>query len=60
MLKLIHQSGGTLTGSQRAMADKLGVTQPTLNRVLGEAKAAGLIAMQSDRLAGTSVALIMA
>jgi hypothetical protein len=58
VLKLIQQSGGTLNGSQRAMAEQLGLSQPVLSRVLGEAKAAGLVSVASDRMTGTRVMML--
>lgn len=43
VLRLIHANGGSLTGPQRELASRLGVPQSTLNRVLAEARAAGLL-----------------
>jgi hypothetical protein len=60
VLKLIQQCGGTLTGSQRVLAGQLGLSQPGLSRALGEAKAAGLVAVSCDRVAGTRIALVVA
>jgi hypothetical protein len=60
VLKLIASSGGTLNGTQRDLANRLGVPPTTLNRCLSEARSAGLIDMQSDRLTGTRVTMVMA
>jgi hypothetical protein len=60
VLRLIQTSGGTLTGSQRDMANQLGISQPKLNRCLGELKAAGLVSVAADRATGTRLTLMHA
>jgi DNA-binding transcriptional regulator LsrR (DeoR family) len=60
VMRLIQNAGGTLNGTQRALAIQLDLSQPVLNRALAEGKAAGLISVDASRLAGTKVKTLAA
>jgi MarR family len=59
VLRLIAQSGGTLTGSQRDLADQLGLPKSAMVRSFDEAREAGLISVQASRLTGTRVMMLV-
>jgi MarR family len=58
VLRLIEASGGTLTGSQRQLADQLGLPKSAMCRALSEARDAGLIQMEASKLTGTRIMVI--
>jgi len=57
LLRLIEGNGGQLQGSQRALAEKVGVSKSVLNRALQELRDAGDIDLHTDKLAGTVIRL---
>lgn len=57
LLRLIEGSGGEVRGSQRALAEQVGLSKGSLTRALEALKAAGMVDVTADRVAGTVVKL---
>lgn len=57
VLRLIEGHGGTIQGSQREIAGRIGMPQASFNRALAEAREAGLLDVSADRQAGTIIRL---
>ena len=56
LLRLIAD-GGVIEGSQRDLAQRVGMSRTTFTRFLGELEASGHVVVTADKLAGTRIAL---
>lgn len=57
LLTMIEGNGGTISGAQREIAERAGISKTALNRLLSELAANGVVTVSTDRTNGTRVSL---